>query len=108
MKHKTADLTGALLDAAVALAEGLTIREDGSAGAAQHYSPSTRWVNGGPIIEREQIELFSPRAAPSYNRWEARYSPPGDIVRVYAGPTALIAAMRAYVAAKLGAEVDLP
>jgi hypothetical protein len=106
VKHKTSELTGALLDAAVLKALLDSGEEVHTPGSPLRYSSS--WQFGGPIIERERIELFSPRSAPDYNRWEARHSPPGDIVRVYAGPTALIAAMRAYVASKLGPVVELP
>jgi hypothetical protein len=111
MKHKVAELEGALLDAAVALADGADYQrlvDHCQLAAGVKWSPSTDWQYGGPIIERERIELFSPRRAPANNRWEARFAPDGDIVRVMAGPTALIAAMRAYVAVKFGHEVDLP
>ena len=99
-------LEGAELDLAVLLAEGHAKARivDGKTGYNFPFviwlRPSTSWTDGGPIIERERIELFSPRSAPDHNRWEARIHPDGDLVRVAAGPTALIAAMRAFVASK--------
>ena len=124
MKHKTAKLTGALLDAAVALAEGDRLPDywrdpgDGTPWlrpGREEWHPSERWDQGGPIIERERIQLDNARDsdAPASERrhfWMAAiYSPFWEPVRSDAhgdGPTPLIAAMRAYVAAKLGEEVD--
>ena len=60
---------------------------------------STDWAQGGPIIERERIELEHDGHA-----WWARIKADED----YTGPTPLIAAMRCYVASKLGDEVDVP
>lgn len=105
-KQQVAMLDGALLDAAVAQAEGLSwsLRADGPVlrnlcndGAATRqivqvtmnfegvfaacdYAPSLWWGQAGPIIERERIHND------------------GD----------LTAAMRAYVASKFGDEVELP
>lgn len=65
------------------------------------YSPSTDWAHGGPIIEREMIELVPQ----SDSLWDAMYRDqhiPND------GPTPLIAAMRCYVAFELGDECDIP
>lgn len=135
MKHKTASLEGALLDAAVAFADGWALintcgrkfwrrsrpgHESHPALTAnvEHYRPSTDWSIGGPIIERERIALIycvgtwnaathgfvdieggitSERQASDFCRGEASDA-----------PTPLIAAMRAYVAAKMGEEVELP
>ena len=65
------------------------------------FSPTTNWAQGGPIIEREDI---SPRSCGD-GSWVADWYF-GDVRRV--GPTPLIAAMRCYVASKLGDEVDIP
>lgn len=65
------------------------------------YNPSGDWMQGGPIIEREMIELVPQTPA----LWDAMYKGqhiPND------GPTPLIAAMRCYVASKLGDEVEIP
>jgi len=55
------------------------------------FSPSTDWAQGGPIIEREKIEIFI-----RDEKWFAysSLSKPED----FYGETPLIAAMRCYVA----------
>ena len=60
---------------------------------------STDWAQGGPIIEREKIGLL-----PSGN---AYYERDGGTYYSY-GDTPLIAAMRCYVASKLGETVEIP
>lgn len=114
MKHRTADLEGALLDAAVAIADGA--RSDGIAfvwpqGTAlmRHaWQPSTNWAQGGPIIEREQMnvgpDVRTVNGAAASVWFAQQYNGEGEQV----GPTLLIAAMRAYVASKFGEWVDLP
>jgi hypothetical protein len=91
---KTSELTGAALDWAVAKCE---FGNDIPAGLASR-STDWRWV--GPIIERERIAIDWDGAA-----WCA-----SDNVNPIAcyGPTLLTAAMRCYVASKLGDEVDIP
>jgi hypothetical protein len=115
----TYELEGAELDAAVAQALGCTVVrvEDGPTGdplcfargpsdsdhptwkSENAFCPSTVWEDGGPIIERERIELIPQRVivecAPDAH-WQAVIR---DEFEAY-GPTALIAAMRAYVASK--------
>lgn len=150
MKRKTSELTDKALSYAVACAEGMSfpslklckypddhqwvMHPDGTIRAATevpsnamsrqydytHWCPSIDWCQGGPIIERERIELrrvvhdfqgqkldwmeasiqpvfqfqnYTSRMAPSF---EAR------------GQTHLLAAMRCYVTWKLGPEVDIP
>ncbi|MFA6063838.1 MAG: phage protein NinX family protein [Gallionella sp.] len=99
---QTAQLTGAALDWAVAKCEGITIPADAlarqQAGVARGYSPSTDWAQGGPIIEREWIDVVKIHG----HGWHA------DCGKVATGPTPLIAAMRGYVASKLGDTVDVP
>jgi|APGre2960657373_1045057.scaffolds.fasta_scaffold01063_10 hypothetical protein len=104
MKIKTSELTGAALDWAVAKCEGHTDGKD----FAWYYDRrntfnfSTNWAQGGPIIEREKITL---------RIWDDE-----DYVHAYIdtgkdwfeGPTPLIAAMRCYVASKLGDNIDIP
>lgn len=129
MKHKTCELEGALLDAAVAKAEGLRfqVREwqfdppgrlrcfaDWAPGAPAMtmsiYSPSTDWGLSGPIIERERIDLAAPAhvaASGKPPQWSAAMWRDGFYEHEQFGPTPLIAAMRAYVASKLCEEVDL-
>jgi hypothetical protein len=118
---KTSELTGAALDWAVAKCEPddtLAIYFDESTGEPlchddwpdnQEYKPSTDWAQGGPIIERELIDLRHIRTLPTMF-WEAYTPAPehddGEVC--VAGPTPLIAAMRCYVASKLGDEVEVP
>ena len=112
MKHKVSELEGALLDAAVAKAEGYELDSDGdnrtvrdNGGAPSRWRPSTDWTQGGPIIERERIATYPPLCVGDYDEWEATVG--GKMVGER-GPTPLIAAMRAYVASKFGEEVELP
>ena len=95
---KTSELTGAALDWAVAKCEGHKINKR----TLCHYNPSTNWSQGGPIIDREKIGTgFG--VGIDFDRWEAGYTTPEET-----GPTPLIAAMRCYVANKLGDNVELP
>lgn len=112
MKHKVADLDGALLDAAVAKACGIGFEIVGwpdpqcLAGepvCRKAFEPSTDWAQGGPIIERERIALDPP----DRSEWRATKAKADEWAVEY-GPTPLIAAMRAFVASKFGDEVDRP
>lgn len=121
----TQDLTGAALDWAVAKAEGhridnyeadngtniIGVTVDGFTHIIQGgstlekirfgtYQPSTKWKFSGPIIEREMLGVMPVSDA----TWRAADV---DGANGY-GPTALIAAMRCLVAAKLGPTVDVP
>lgn len=137
MKYKTAELDGELLDAAVAKALGVPLRvfTNGMFEAASYdvpfdtgpsesesgdvFEPSTRWAHGGPIIERNFIQIYRntvrdasghfhgwvadcPKAVELEPRQKARHGCSGSA----AAP--LTAAMRAFVATKIGDEVDLP
>ena len=66
------------------------------------YHYATDWSQGGPIIEREKIGIV-----PMADGWEAQFEDE-RIGKVSYGPTYLIAAMRCYVMAKLGEEVEVP
>jgi hypothetical protein len=111
MKHKTAELQGALLDAAVAKAEGRP--SEWLHGIVLGCGYSTHWDQAGPIIERERISVSNPNGDPgwigtiAYPKKPKRNGTPQWGHHWECGPTPLIAAMRAYVAAKLGDEVDL-
>jgi len=96
---KTSELTGAALDWAVAKCEGFLCDYEYS-GALAPYS--TDWAQGGPIIERESIWLTHNRASKMHGAHK------GDDVWFHKGQTPLIAAMRCYVASKLGDTVDIP
>lgn len=118
---KVSDLSGPALDWAVAKCEGLIIKRfvsghfyvKGGNGVFCYaiggsYSPSSDWSLAGPIIEREGIGLdFSPADMGDDPACEwAAYD------RAHAerenGPTPLVAAMRCYVASKLGDTVEIP
>lgn len=143
---KVSELSGALLDYWVARAEGATgvrvlsdekgefaVAEftlDSSAKVTGAYYPSTNWLDGGPIIERDQIFLQPPsevhyNGGPNhgwrrYNHWRATVSartrtlsPKNEVQEAMnvrgvgrgAGDTPLLAAMRAKVASHYGDEV---
>jgi hypothetical protein len=104
---KTSELTGRALDWAVARCEGyrLDLVPEGS------YAPSTDWAQGGPIIEREKIGIQRCIRACEYHGWLALkdYSFEASVPEETTwGDTPLIAAMRCYVASKLGDEVEIP
>ena len=61
---------------------------------------STNWSQGGQVIEREGISIY--RMA---SDWSAAYNPSGA---AQDGPTPLIAAMRCYVADRLGDAAEVP
>ena len=76
---------------------------------ADFYSPSSNWSQGGPIIEQEGIYL---RCRDDGKEWKAgglsnnrHDKAPGNL---YSALTPLIAAMRCYVASKLGDDVEIP
>jgi hypothetical protein len=64
-----------------------------------------RWGFCGPIIEREDINLSAPVEGDDCG-WTSLIR--GENKYWACGPTSLIAAMRCYVASKLGEEVEIP
>ena len=108
---KTSELTGAALDWAVAQCEGfkrdywdddrLCFTDDWGA----DFEPSCDWLQGGKIIERELIDILT--VGCGTDGWQANKYLPDEMVTAY-GETPLIAAMRCYVAMKLGDEVRTP
>ena len=106
---KVSELTGPALDWAVAKCEYPEQPINTALGVPYlmfgRFNPSTNWSQGGPIIEREKIGVvLSPGDA---NVWVGSvYEPDWKFNRT--GPTPLTAAMRCYVAARLGDEVDVP
>lgn len=120
---KTTKLVGPALRYAVAAAEGLEeelrwcFEEDGSFGniwTDDHgaYWPDELWEIGGPLIEKYNVWLSPPTECEPAG-WDADvYAEDGSEgvgVRLAEGcPTALIAACRAIVAAKLGPVVGVP
>jgi hypothetical protein len=68
---------------------------------------STDWSQGGPIIEREKIGLWP--IDTGYFAEKKHFGKHHAAGRNYGeGPTPLIAAMRCYVASKLGEDIDVP
>jgi hypothetical protein len=119
---RTSELSGAALDWAVALCEGWQperVRDDrgeywwffkDSRGMnPKHYHPSSHWGIGGAIIEREEISV-SREFASNRIEWAAWTPAPirDDAEAFGYGESPLIAAMRCYVASKLGDDVELP
>jgi Protein of unknown function (DUF2591) len=123
---KTNELTGAALDWAVAkcmtggeifqsgrVAHAVVLHVVGGTTAPYFvkdsgvvrcaFEPSTSWAQGGPIIEREKIgSLHEAQGVWSAStKWD-------DPAKVFYGKTKLIAAMRCYVASKLGDNIELP
>lgn len=106
---KTSDLIGPALDWAVAKCDGEKYRAmreyDGiDAGDYPAHRYSTDWSQGGPIIERESI-CIEYIVNEENEVWIAFLD---DEKPIYTGATPLIAAMRCYVASKLGEDIDLP
>lgn len=121
---KTSELTGAALDAAVAICEGhrlngpytafngaFCLQEDDGSDGDVCPAYSTNRSLAGSIIDREEISTVllygTTWGATTYNvrdialdRNEAHYQG--------IGPTRLIAAMRCFVATRLGEEVEIP
>ena len=101
MKIKVSEASGEVLDRMVgcALDEYLPC-------AVPAYS--TDWSQGGPIIEREKIDLYLSTGNICAAIWE-NLSGGGRLLAEAKGcPTPLIAAMRCYVSSKLGEEVEVP
>lgn len=103
---KTSELSGAALDWAVTKIEAERKRFTIYPEYITDYS--TDWAQGGRIIEREGLGVWmyqwNEQGEPE-NGWYAE-DKNGDHVRT--GTTPLIAAMRCYVASKLGDEVQPP
>ncbi len=117
MKVKTAELEGHQLNYAVALADGVDARGILYTwnGQAKLRVPSSTvpceynevtfnyaydWAQGGPIIERECIAVW----VGVDGEWNSQR---GDTSAIQTANTPLIAAMRCFVASKLGDEVEI-
>ena len=122
MKIKTSELQGAALDWAVAKCGGKEFypttdpdRYDVELGLTHNFNPSVDWSQGGPIIEREKISVtFSDVYITGATLgWYAEINFFYDGMELHGdfchnGDTPLIAAMRCYVASKLGDTVEIP
>jgi hypothetical protein len=74
-------------------------------GGLENFSPSTNWAQGGPIIDREMLDVLYMGNGIDQHEWRVECIGGFTFAE---GPTSLIAAMRCFVADKLGAEVDVP
>lgn len=96
--------------------------EHHSSGSIVEYNPSKDWSISGPIIEREKLTLVHTSETLLSGKpieWVAvhpdryvEFDADGDVSEWHLpdayGPTLLIAAMRCYVASKLGNEIEIP
>jgi len=97
---KTSELTGATLAWAVHVALY------GSCEGHAEHDYSTDWSQGGPIVEREKL-FVKPTISKGWRSYQR--DPFGNgICHSQYGPTPLIAAMRCYVASKLGDDINIP
>jgi hypothetical protein len=106
---KTSKLIGPALDWAVAKCENAFFGTGVYAlthftNNKEMYQYSTDWSRGGPIIEREKIGVEYTSAG----CWHAAIEWLDEPSYTEVGPTPLIAAMRCYVASRLGDEVEIP
>ena len=104
---KTSELTGAALDWAVAKCVGhiddeTIIRRLDPDEEGWCIAYSTDWAQGGAIIEQEGMQLWKG------GTWCASLDQSFNPQDFQTGTTPLIAAMRCYVASKLGDEVEIP
>jgi len=111
MKIKTSELQGAALDWAMAKCEVTEpIQEFDYFFLKNHDNGfcyySTNWALGGPIIERGRICIDIGHDGVWLAYTKQNYE--DDKEFMHSGPTPLIAAMRCYVASKLGDEVEIP
>ena len=127
MLVKTSDLIGPALDWAVAKCEGFWFGDAGHqqyalyqphkygpSMSASAWNPSTDPAQAYPIIFREKISVWETMAGASNLPWSAitdigTWAVDGQPERCESfGETPLIAAMRCFVASRLGDEVEVP
>ena len=112
MKVKTAELIDAALDWAVAKCENVDpewLVDDNFTHEHQQggINYSTDWALAGPILDREGI-LCGPSPFPG-NQCAAGIGCEWDSAKhIQAGLTPLTAAMRCFVASRLGDEIEVP
>jgi Protein of unknown function (DUF2591) len=123
VKVLTKNLIREGLDFAVAKCQGANLVTEGDHAGLLHWpSPkfglepkwtlgapnySTDWTQGGPIIDREKIDIEHTNSMPSITYAKKMGDEPYGSTRID-GPTPLIAATRCYVANKLGHEIEIP
>lgn len=117
MKIKVSEATELQLDWLVAKCEGIDFTEGGIFNERNNFIArrsvagkanwSTEWAQGGPIIVREEFcapTRYYGCAEGNPNKWQAGFG----VYPWMRGHTPLIAAMRCYIASKLGDEVEVP
>lgn len=112
MKVKTSEAAGAVLDWAVAIAEGdenakrlLAPRSKLGIRLWPKWEPSINGCQGGPLLEKYSISTECLWVCNSEKRfWMARIG--SDYVQH--GPTQLVAGMRCLVASRVGDEFEVP
>jgi hypothetical protein len=117
VKIATKDLIGPALDWVVAKCEGHVRAFDegdeisGLSMKQWNWVPTENWSQGGPIIEREEINLEIHEGGHTRaSFYRMRLTHDGRVKHYHHqhGPTPLIAAMRCFVSSRLGDEVDVP
>lgn len=121
MLIKTAELSGAALDWAVAEAEYRAMYAKGeyikqwvweAHKAGENTHPySTDWAQGGPIIDCLDMQFWKWGGGPREEMQCATIPTKeeyGTRLTTYFGKTKLVAGLRAYVANKLGDEIEVP
>ena len=113
MRYRVDDLSGAILDYAVALIEGYSDTvpagmDDFANFTHDDFCPSIRWAHGGPIIDKFNTYRFEDLPTDDGQRLHSChiFSSPFVIVSAF-GDTPLIAAMRCYVKSHCGEFVEL-
>jgi hypothetical protein len=121
MKVKTSELTRNALNWAVAQCLGFechqlqhrrdmfqVVSKDYFGDWSPHYfNPAYAWVDGGSIIDREDMALNPINHRNGIDKQEARLDHMGFTFDA-SGPTKLIAAMRCLVLSRKGEEVEIP
>lgn len=108
---KTSELKGVALDWAVAKCSSDSLAEmvrEAWRWRPVTYSPSTDWREAGPIIEQEKIDILQSTGRICAAIWENLPEGGRLIAEALDCPTPLVAAMRCYVASKLGDEIEIP
>ena len=113
MKVKTSELIGKALDWAVwYILYGTLTREELdkdinllAAAVDRRFNPSEDWAKGGPILEDQGISTRK-----GHSGWWIAYVLDINDEETFMAiaPTKLVAAMRCFIASRLGDEVEIP
>lgn len=121
-KVRVSEATNLQLDWMVAKAEGLlgeitqaqtwvelsVLRGGVAFTHGRTYSPTTNWAQGGSILDDADINVISKKYLNDPAKRYMAYLDGGYVLDSVFGQTRLVAAMRCYVASKLGEEVEVP